>query len=112
MPPTVRSDSSDLSGNMAKLTRKKKVPETVGEKRKRLMDLEVRRLKAKRAAEEIEQLGRPRKPSSSEPKIVQILLAPEDPKWQGALIGLGSNGVTYICTSEDREWEPIIEAIK
>ena len=41
------------------------------------------------------------------PQIVQILIAPNDNIWQGRLIGLGSNGVTYEVGSSGK-WEPII----
>ena len=44
--------------------------------------------------------------SNSKPKIVQVLIAPNDALWQGRLIGLGSDGVTY-QTGADK-WEPMV----
>jgi hypothetical protein len=37
-------------------------------------------------------------------KIIQILLAPNDNCWQGALLGLGDDGTLYRCGSSGR-WE-------
>ena len=40
------------------------------------------------------------------PKIVQILIAPNDSTWQGAFLGLGDDGVTYNCPKG--RWEPYV----
>jgi len=37
-------------------------------------------------------------------KIVQILVAPEDCKYQGSFLGLGDNGVVYVANGNN-EWE-------
>lgn len=44
------------------------------------------------------------------PKIIQILIAPNDVNWQGTLIGLGDDGVTYHAGTE-WVWEPLISPI-
>ena len=36
-------------------------------------------------------------------KIIQILVSPEDCKYQGSFLGLGDNGVVYVAS--DGEWE-------
>ena len=43
------------------------------------------------------------------PKIIQILVAPNDALWQGRLIGLGDDGVTY--QSQTDEWEPMVKPL-
>lgn len=40
-------------------------------------------------------------------KIVQLLLTPDGPLWQGRLLGLGSDGVTYEV-GEGTRWVPMI----
>jgi len=45
--------------------------------------------------------------SKEEPKIVQLLLTPNDIVWQGRLLGLGSDGVTYEVGDNTR-WVPMI----
>jgi len=40
------------------------------------------------------------------PRIVQLLISPNDACWQGVLLGLGSDGVTYHCKTG--HWEPYI----
>jgi hypothetical protein len=53
-----------------------------------------------------------RKPSSlalahgSAPRIVQLLMTPNDARWQGTLLGLSSDGETYHCNSG--YWEPYV----
>ena len=44
--------------------------------------------------------------STCSAKIVQLLIAPNDATWQGVLLGLGSDGVTYHCKTG--HWEPYI----
>lgn len=41
------------------------------------------------------------------PQIIQLLMTPNDATWQGVLIGLGSDGVTYVCGPSGR-WETYI----
>ena len=41
------------------------------------------------------------------PNIIQLLMAPNDATWQGVLLGLGNDGVTYVCGKSGR-WEPYI----
>lgn len=36
---------------------------------------------------------------SDTPKIIQLLMCRNDNVWQGALLGLGDDGVTYHCQS-------------
>ena len=43
-------------------------------------------------------------------KIIQILIAPENSKWQGVLIGLSDDGVVYECSGKGR-WEKFIPPI-
>ena len=42
-----------------------------------------------------------------ETKIIQILVTPEDMKYQGAFLGLGSDGVVYVANSKG-VWETYI----
>jgi len=44
------------------------------------------------------------------PKIIQILIAPNDSTWQGILLGLGDDGITYRVGTGTR-WEPMIPDI-
>ena len=44
------------------------------------------------------------------PIIVQLLMTPNDSTWQGRLLGLGNNGVTYVC-GYNGTWEPFIQNI-
>jgi len=44
--------------------------------------------------------------STGSAKIVQILIAPNDSTWQGVMLGLGDDGVTYHCKTG--HWEPYI----
>ena len=37
-------------------------------------------------------------------KIIQILVAPEDCKYQGSFLGLGDDGVVYVANSSGK-WE-------
>ena len=41
------------------------------------------------------------------PKIIQILIAPNDAIWQGILLGLGDDGITY-QVGTGTKWEPMI----
>jgi len=45
--------------------------------------------------------------SSCSPKIIQILIAPNDSTWQGILLGLGDDGITY-QVGTGTKWEPMI----
>ena len=40
-------------------------------------------------------------------KIIQLVLTDDDAKWQGRLLGLGDDGITYECNHQGR-WEPFI----
>lgn len=42
-------------------------------------------------------------------KIIQLLMTPNDSAWQGVLLGLGDNGVTYHC--QTGTWKPYIPPI-
>jgi hypothetical protein len=42
-------------------------------------------------------------------KIVQIMMTPNDSTWQGRMLGLGSDGVTYHCYGD--KWEPFIPSL-
>lgn len=44
------------------------------------------------------------------PQIIQLLMTPNDATWQGVLIGLGNDGVTYVCGTSGR-WEKYIPPI-
>ena len=41
------------------------------------------------------------------PRIIQLLMTPNDATWQGNLLGLGSDGATYFAAASGR-WEPYI----
>ena len=41
------------------------------------------------------------------PRIVQLLMTPQDATWQNRLIGLGSDGVTYSVNYKGF-WEPFV----
>jgi DNA-directed RNA polymerase alpha subunit len=43
-------------------------------------------------------------------KIIQILVAPEDCKYQGSFLGLGDDGVVYVASGEG-EWEVYHELV-
>lgn len=43
------------------------------------------------------------------PKIIQILIAPNDAVWQGRLLGLGDDGVVY--ENETTGWVPSIQPL-
>ena len=40
-------------------------------------------------------------------KIIQILLTPEDARWQGRLLGLGDDGILYESAGNSG-WYPMI----
>lgn len=42
-------------------------------------------------------------------KIIQLLMTPNDSTWQGVLLGLGDDGVTYHC--QTGTWKPYIPAL-
>ena len=42
-------------------------------------------------------------------RIIQILVAPENNKWQGMLLGLGDDGCVYY--DSDGKWEIFIEGL-
>ena len=44
------------------------------------------------------------------PKIVQLILTPNDSIWQGVLLGLGDDGATYYCDKSGR-WAEYIPPI-
>ena len=44
------------------------------------------------------------------PKIIQILITPNDLMWQGILVGLGDDGITY-QVGTGTKWEPMIDAL-
>ena len=46
-------------------------------------------------------------PSRCSPRIVQLLMTPQDATWQNRLIGLGSDGVTY-SVNHKGFWEPFV----
>ena len=41
------------------------------------------------------------------PKIIQILIAPNDSTWQGRMMGLDSSGAVHSVNPEGR-WEPFV----
>lgn len=43
-------------------------------------------------------------------KIVQILVAPEDSTYQGCILGLGDDGIVYVCPKGDACWTAYIPA--
>jgi len=43
-------------------------------------------------------------------KIIQILIGPENAKWQGCLFGLGSDGVVYQAEHKDGKCSWIVSA--
>ena len=47
----------------------------------------------------------------SQVKIIQLLLTPNNEVWQNALLGLGSDGVTY-QVGQGTKWVPVIPPIK
>jgi len=51
----------------------------------------------------------PHKPVNK-PRIVQLCVTPNDDIWQGQLLGLGDDGITYCCPRG--EWVPYIPNIK
>jgi hypothetical protein len=44
-------------------------------------------------------------------KIIQILIAPENSTYQGCILGLGDDGVVYVCQKSDAEWRIYIPAV-
>lgn len=50
-----------------------------------------------------------REDKEEEVKIIQLLITPNNSIWQGQLLGLGSNGITYIM--ENNKWVPVIQNI-
>ena len=46
----------------------------------------------------------------SDVKIVQLLLTPDNHVWQGILLGLGNDGVTY-ALNYNNTWEPFIKSL-
>jgi hypothetical protein len=44
------------------------------------------------------------------PKIIQILIAPNDSTWQGILLGLGDDGITYQVETGTK-WKQMIPNI-
>lgn len=47
-------------------------------------------------------------------KIIQILISPDTPGWQGALLGLGDNNIVYMESRgpEGHIWKPYFEPCK
>ena len=44
------------------------------------------------------------------PKIIQLLMSPNDSVWQGVLLGLGDDGATYHCQGDT--WQPYIPPLE
>jgi len=57
-----------------------------------------------KALDKAEDAIRPVTPTDPQPKIVQLLLTPEDSDLKGVLLGLGSDGATYYVGKSER-WE-------
>lgn len=68
-------------------------------------------IKVKEQADSLEETnsgtGADRRASVCSPKIVQILIAPNDSTWQGRMMGLDSNGAVY-SVNPDGKWEPFV----
>jgi len=47
-------------------------------------------------------------------KIMQLVITPNDSNWQGILVGLGDNGITYEAKNDGHGWfwDPIIPNVK
>jgi hypothetical protein len=43
------------------------------------------------------------------PRIIQILVAPENSTYQGCVLGLGSDGIVYVCPKGVSEWRVYIK---
>lgn len=50
--------------------------------------------------------------NKKELKIIQIIVTPTDNYWQGALLGLANNGITYVFNHTSNEWEEHAPNIK
>ena len=48
--------------------------------------------------------------SEEKPKIIQILITPDNALWQNVLIGLGDDGVVYEVSDHTR-WRPMVPPI-
>ena len=55
--------------------------------------------------------GSPKVPDENYPKIIQILIAPEDQKWQGKMFGLADNGMVYFG-AEGNRWELFMKGVR
>jgi len=44
-------------------------------------------------------------------KIIQILVAPENSTYQGCILGLGDDGVVYVCGKGEAVWSVYIPTI-
>lgn len=44
-------------------------------------------------------------------KITQIIPMPDNSLWQGAVLGLGDDGIVYILSTENKGWNILIEPI-
>ena len=51
------------------------------------------------------------KTNVSKPRIIQLLITPNNSTWQSILLGLGNDGVTYRC-GHYGTWEPYIPPVK
>jgi hypothetical protein len=48
----------------------------------------------------------PERTMNDTPRIIQLLMSPNDSVWQGVLLGLGDDGTTYHCQGDT--WQPYI----
>ncbi|MCU0808647.1 MAG: hypothetical protein MUC53_12175 [Candidatus Contendobacter sp.] len=48
------------------------------------------------------------KKQNSKPKIIQLILTPNDNAWQGVILGLADDGVTYVFREG---WKPYLPHI-
>ena len=55
--------------------------------------------------------GSPKAPDENYPKIIQILIAPENQKWQGTMFGLADNGMVY-RGAECNRWELFMKGVR
>ena len=46
-----------------------------------------------------------------QPKIIQILIGPNDSTYQGCMFGLGDDGIVYVCPNTEAGWIIYIPAL-
>lgn len=95
--------------NTAKLVARHVVEKARLEKRIVELETEVSRLHGLWQA--AEQRTNPMLRNRARPKIIQVVVPPDNQKYQGVLLGLGDDGVVYYQNPDNGRWSECVEPL-